>query len=219
MKKNLVEAVLVIDGSGSMTGIKNQTITSINEFIQEQRKTGKDVRLTIAMFNTGYELYADHQPIDDVAEVTQRTYVTSGLTALYDAIGKTITSIGNRLANTDEANRPEKVVFGIITDGMENASTEYTSDKIQEMIQHQGEKYLWDFAYLGANQDAILAAKTMGIDGSSALNFVASERGISGSLQAVSAYFARSYENTTMRNDGFTSAEASLVADATDSNS
>ena len=119
----------------------------------------------------------DHVDIKEVEPMTRSDYMAYGMTALLDAVGTTINSIGERLANTPEEERPEKVIFVITTDGYENDSREFTRDKVKEMIEHQQNKYSWVFMFLGANMDAVAEAGKYGISSSYAATYTASDVG------------------------------------------
>lgn len=188
MNNNLVEAVLIVDRSGSMGTIAKQTIMGINEFIQEQKKSDKNVKITVALFDNEYLLPVDGVLAENVQGFTNETYVPRGMTALYDAIGRTIDNVGNRLANTPENERPSKVLIAIFTDGYENASTDYSSDLVKERIEHQTNKYGWDFVFIGANQDAILTAGGLGIGTGSALTYAANDVGVYNTMRSFAAY-------------------------------
>jgi len=158
MKKDLTEIVMVIDCSGSMLLIKKDAEGGINSFIEEHRKDG-DVIFTLCQFNGSYEFVYDGVPIQEVGPYTMHT---EGLTALLDALGNSIDRTGNRLAIMSEEDRPGLVIFVIVTDGLENASKEYTLEQIKKKIDHQTSMYNWQFVYLGANQDAFAVAKGLG---------------------------------------------------------
>ena len=178
MKKGLSEIICIIDQSGSMGMIKDDAIGGFNTFLDEQKKLPGEATLTFVQFNTETEVIHENKPLNDVNHITDDDYVPGGATALLDAVGKTIDNTGQRLANTPESNRPEKVIIAILTDGMENSSKEYSLSKIKKMIRHQKEKYSWEFIFLGANQDAFAEAYKIGIDQKDAYNFKASGDGV-----------------------------------------
>jgi len=175
-KKGKIDTTLILDRSGSMDAAKDDTIGGFNRFLSEAKKF-PDTTFTLVLFDDQYEVPFDTKPISEQPELTAETFVPRGRTALYDAIGRTINSIGARLASLPEDERPEKVVVVILTDGLENMSKEFTAEKIKEMITHQQDSYKWEFSFLGANQDAILSARTMGIKTSSALTYRAKNVG------------------------------------------
>lgn len=179
MKKDLTELVFILDRSASMSRLEGETIYGYNTLLQKQKKEPGDAVVTTILFDDKYELLHDRMNIQDVEPITDKEYFVRGSTALLDAAGRTINNIGNALKNTDEAERPENVMFVIITDGMENASREFDYEKIHQMIEHQKSKYNWEFIFLGANMDAIAAARRFGIGKDRAVNYHADSAGTS----------------------------------------
>lgn len=186
MKKNLTEMVFILDRSGSMFNLTDDTIGGFNSMIDEQKAESGEAFVTTVLFNSNYKMLHDHVNIKDVKPITREDYKATGCTALLDAVGKTINSIGNRLNNTPEEERPEKVVFVITTDGMENSSKEFTKSNIKEMIEHQKNKYSWTFIFLGANIDAIGEATSLGIDAELARGYSACSAGTESVYKSVS---------------------------------
>lgn len=179
-KKDLTEIVFILDKSGSMWSIKDDAIGGFNNFIEEQKKTDGEAKVTLVLFSSSwdgdkpsYEIIYEAKDIKNVEPLTNETYKPSGSTALLDTIGHLIDNMGSRLNNTNEEERPENVVFAILTDGQENSSKEFSRKTVFEKITHQTNTYNWQFIYLGANQDAISEAGNLGIKGSFAGNFVA----------------------------------------------
>ena len=164
LKKNLTELVFILDRSGSMYDLTYDTIGGFNSMIEEQKKEPGEAYVTTALFDDKYELLHDHVNIKEIRPITNKEYSARGTTAMLDAIGKTINSIGIRLNNTPEEERPDKVIFVITTDGYENSSKEFTRAQIKEMIEHQQTKYSWTFMFLGANIDAVSEAGSLGIN-------------------------------------------------------
>ena len=164
-----VELVFILDRSGSMGGLESDTIGGYNSMLSKQKKekTGK-VSVTTVLFDDQYELLYNQVPIEKVSPMTEEEYYVRGSTALLDAIGKTVMQVK---ANQDKKEIKDKVLFVIITDGMENASREYRADQIKKLIEERKEKNNWEFLFLGANIDAIGAAKDIGIDSSRAVRF------------------------------------------------
>lgn len=162
MNKNLTELVLIVDRSGSMTAIRLEAENGINKFIEDQRaaKNVGEARLTLVQFDNEIETVHNALPLKDVPRYTLHP---RSMTALLDAVGKTISQIGERLAKTPEEDRPGLVAVLIVTDGMENSSREYTKARVKEMIETQQKNYNWQFTYLGANQDAFAEAGSIGI--------------------------------------------------------
>lgn len=177
MNKNLMEIIFLIDRSGSMSGLESDTIGGFNAFIANQQKLEGDTRVTAVLFDDKYEVLWNGVDANKV-KLTEKEYYVRGSTALLDAIGKTIYEVGYRLAYTNEAEIPGKVIFVITTDGMENSSREFTSKKIREMIMNHKEKYNWEFIFLGANIDAEEEADNIGISREDAYNFEASKVGV-----------------------------------------
>ena len=185
MKKNLTEMVFILDRSGSMGHLVDDTIGGFNSMIEKQKKEIGEAFVTTILFDDRYEVLHNHVDINDIVPITRKEYYALGSTALLDAIGKTINDIGYRLSETPEEERPEKVIFTIITDGYENASREFTKSKIKEMIEHQQSKYSWVFMFIGANMDAVSEASTYGINSAFAATYTASAQGTSSVYTAV----------------------------------
>ncbi|MBU8918063.1 vWA domain-containing protein [Neobacillus sp. 114] len=177
MNTNLTEIIFLLDRSGSMAGLESDTIGGFNGFIEKQRKLKGDTLVTAVLFDDQYEILWNGIEAKK-AKLTDQDYYVRGMTALLDAVGKTILDVGYRLSKKDENKRPGKVIFVITTDGMENASSEFTYEKVKELLRHQQEKYNWEFIFLGANIDAAKEADSLGIDVENAFNFEASEKGV-----------------------------------------
>ena len=167
------EIVLIIDKSGSMEAIKEDAIGGFNSFLSGQKKIDRPAKVTFVLFDDRYQLVHDGKEINKVESLTEETYVPSGTTALLDAVGQTIDRVGERLDNLPEEEKPENVIFFILTDGLENASSDYTRDRVKEMIEHQQSKYDWEFIYGGANQDAFAEAGSIGIKAQNSFDFEA----------------------------------------------
>lgn len=165
MNNNLTELVVIMDRSGSMWPLANDTINGFNSLIEKQKAdTNGDVHVTVVLFNTSFNVLYDCVDIKEIPKMTSKDYFPSGGTALLDAVGNTITSVGKRLADTPEEERPANVMFVITTDGYENSSREYNQKQIADMIEHQKTKYSWTFMFLGANIDAESVGKSYNID-------------------------------------------------------
>lgn len=177
MKENLTELVFILDRSGSMSGLEEDTIGGFNSMLNKQKSEVGDAFVTTVLFDNDYELLHDRLNIKDIKPITNNEYYVRGSTALLDAIGITINKIGKTLSDTNEEDRSDKVIVVIITDGMENSSTEYSLSKIKEMIEHQKTKYSWDFMFLGANIDAVKTASSFGINADRAANFISDSEG------------------------------------------
>jgi hypothetical protein len=165
------DITVVLDRSGSMASIADDVIGGLNTFIRAQAQVEGEARFTLVQFDDEYEVVHAHVPVQDVPTLTDRTYVPRGSTALLDAIGRTIIDTGARLAMLPEADRPQAVIFAVQTDGLENASREFTRERVFEMIRHQEEKYAWQFVFLAADQDAIAEGSKMGFAAASALDY------------------------------------------------
>lgn len=162
MNNNLVEVGFVIDASGSMSHLRSDTIEGFNSVIESQKNQNGETRISAVVFNSNVKKVYDNAPADTIVPLSKDTYQTWGCTALYDAMGTLINSIGERLANTPEEERPGKVLVVVITDGEENASHEYTFADIKEKVEHQQTVYSWEFIFLGADMNAMHQAQSMG---------------------------------------------------------
>lgn len=179
MKKGLTELVFILDRSGSMSGLESDTIGGYNALLEKQKKEPGEAVITTVLFDDKYELLHDRINIRGIVPITDREYYVRGSTALLDAVGKTINKIGNAQKHTAEDERAEHVMFVITTDGMENASCEFSYAKVRKMIEHQKRKYGWEFIFLGANIDAIATAERFGISEDRATNYNADSEGTS----------------------------------------
>ena len=159
---------------GHLTG---DTIGAYNAYLTEQKSYDGTTKITTVLFDDKYELLFNGVNIDD-AFLDHEKYYVRGMTALYDAVGKTILDVGYRLSKTPECERPEKVIFIITTDGYENASKEFTREKVKEMIEHQTDKYNWEFMFFGANINSGEVAADIGVAPSAAYDFEATKSGI-----------------------------------------
>ena len=187
MKENLTELVFILDRSGSMSNLTDDTIGGFNSLIDSQKSEAGEAYVTTVLFDDKYELLHDHVNLKDVQPLTRKEYFARGMTALLDAIGRTINTVGERLANTPEEERPSRVVIAITTDGFENSSREFTKKQIKDMIEHQQTKYSWVFMFLGANMDAVSEAESLGIRGNMARTYTNSSRGVETVYTAMSA--------------------------------
>ena len=172
MKKGLTELVFILDRSGSMGGLEQDTIGGFNSMLEKQKKAQGDATVTTVLFDNRVELLHDRIPIAGVRPITEKDYYVRGATALLDAIGTTVQKIASVQKYMAEEYRAEKVIFVITTDGMENASREYDYAKVKKLIEHQQSKYGWEFLFLGANMDAVSEAARFGIHADRAATFV-----------------------------------------------
>ncbi len=201
MKKGLTELVFILDRSGSMSGLERDTIGGYNSLLKKQKKEPGEAAITTVLFDDRYELLHDRVNLKGVSPITDKEYFVRGSTALLDAIGRTIDKIGNAQKHTAEEERAEKVMFVITTDGMENASREYGFDKIKAMIEHQKEKYGWEFIFIGANIDAVETAGRFGISANRAANYHADALGTAVLYDAVSQTVSRARSDAPISDD------------------
>lgn len=187
MKANYTHVSSLLDRSGSMDKIKNDTIGGFNQFLSDQQKAPGQMTLTLAQFDNEYEIVYDAVPIKDAKPLTDQTFIPRGSTALLDSAARLIIDTGKKLAELPEDQRPERVMFIIITDGEENNSTEQTRKSLSIMVKHQEDKYGWQFVYLGANQDAFEEAGSMGMRG---MNFQGTGQGMRAAYSSLSANVA-----------------------------
>lgn len=177
MNTNSTEIIFLLDRSGSMSGLEKDTIGGFNSFIERQSQLEGEVIVTTVLFDDKYEILWNGINAKE-AKLTNKEYYVRGSTALLDAVGKTILDVGYRISKTSENTTPDKVIFVITTDGIENSSREFTYKKVNELITHQQEKYNWEFIFLGANIDAAKEAANIGIDSQNSYNFEASKEGV-----------------------------------------
>jgi uncharacterized protein YegL len=177
MKKGLTELIFILDRSGSMSGLEQDTIGGYNSLLSKQKNEPGDANITTVLFDDKYELLHDRIDLKKIEPITDSEYFVRGTTALLDAIGRTIDKIKNTQKQLSEKARAQNVMFVITTDGMENASKEYRFDKIKVMIEEQKEKHGWEFLFIGANIDAIETAGKFGISPNHAVNYCHDARG------------------------------------------
>ena len=186
MRKNLTEVVFILDRSGSMSGLEADTIGGFNSLIEKQKKEEGEALISTVLFDDKIEVLYDRVPVGKVEPMTDRQYYVRGCTALLDAVGRAIHHISQVHKYAREEDRPEKTLFVITTDGMENASRRYSSDRVKEMIQHEKEKYGWEFLFLGANIDAVAEARRFGIGADRAVRYVCDSAGTELNYRVVS---------------------------------
>ena len=176
--KNATDITIILDRSGSMASIADDTIGGFNSFIEDQRREPSPATVSLVQFDDKYEPNYEGVALSDVAPLTRETFVPRGWTALNDAVGRTVIATGERLAAMPESDRPNKVVCVIITDGQENRSTEYSSERVRHLVEEQTSKYGWLFVYLGANVNAFAESAKLGISVANAANYMANAGGV-----------------------------------------
>lgn len=182
----MTELVVILDHSGSMSGLEKDTIGGFNSMLEKQRKEPGEAVVSTVLFDNEIEVIHDRVPVTNVPSLTDKEYFVRGCTALLDAVGGAIRHIGNVHKYARREDVPEKTLFIITTDGMENASRRYTYDKVRSMIERQKERYGWEFIFLGANIDAAAEARRMGIDESMAANYNCDEDGTALNFEVIS---------------------------------
>ena len=187
MKKNLTELVFILDRSGSMAGLEDDTIGGFNSMLEKQRAEPGEAYVSTVLFDNRSEVIHDRLPLERVPALTRKEYYVRGCTALLDAVGGAIHHIGNIHKYAREEDRPQRTLFIITTDGMENASRRYDYPRAREMIERQKEKYGWEFLFLGANIDAAKEAARFGISAERAANYHADHQGTGLVYEAVNA--------------------------------
>ncbi len=182
----MIELVFILDRSGSMSGLEKDTIGGFNSMLEKQRKEPGDAVVSTVLFDNETEVIHDRIAIADIPSLTDNEYFVRGCTALLDAVGGAIHHIGNVHKYARKEDVPEKTLFIITTDGMENASRHYTYDKVSAMIERQKERYGWEFIFLGANIDAAAEARRFGIDESMSVNYKCDEVGTALNYKVIS---------------------------------
>jgi uncharacterized protein YegL len=195
VKKGLTELAMVLDRSGSMEATADDAIGGFNRFLEEQQKLPGELLVTVIGFDDRYEVWRDRAPVAEVPPLTRETFIPRGSTALLDAIGRTIETLGKRLNDTAEAERPEQVIVVIITDGYENASRQYSVQDVFDKVRQQEQVYGWRFTFIGANQDAIATAARLGVDPRAAMSSAPSRAGIRGTYAAISRAVSAARKN------------------------
>lgn len=167
----MTELVFILDRSGSMAGLEQDTIGGFNSMLEKQRREPGEAVVSTVLFDNENEVIHDRVSIAEVPCLTEKEYCVRGCTALLDAVGEAINHIGNVHKYARKEDVPERTLFIITTDGMENASHRYTYEKVRSMIERQKEKYGWEFIFLGANIDAAAEARKFGIDESMSADY------------------------------------------------
>lgn len=203
-KSGYTHITFILDRSGSMESIRDDVIGGFNRFIDDQKTVPGECTLTLVQFDSQnpYEILRDHMAIGDVKRLGSDYFPRAG-TPLYDAMGRGIVNTGEKLNSLPEDQRPDKVLFVTLTDGLENESHEYSRARVFEMVKRQTDVYKWEFVYLGANQDAMAVGGTVGVVFANAATFAASSAGVGAAMHSLSAN-ARSYRTGATGSMGYT---------------
>lgn len=194
--KDMTLINVIFDRSGSMWSIAPDAVGMFNSFLSDQKKGEDYAELSLVQFSDEYLMQYSNVPIKECRPlVLGETYNPRGLTALYDAIGKTIDSVGRDLNALKEDERPQRVSFMIISDGEDNRSVRYSAKTIAEMIDHQKTKYNWDFTFYGSGIDAEAEGIKFGMEAAKCATFAGNARGINDIGNTMTAY-ATSYRST-----------------------
>jgi hypothetical protein len=204
MNPHLTEIAYILDRSGSMQPMQEPAVTAFNDFIKSQLDVPGDARLTLIQFDDAYEVPIAALRLQDVPQLTAATYVPRGSTALLDAIGRTIKETDTRLQKLPAASQPGKVIITVFTDGMENASSDYTVKHISDLIRLYRDEKSWEFIFLAANQDAIASASDMHMDTHLSGNVSFSGKGVISTGSAM----ARKVRAMRMKSSGTMDAQA-----------
>ena len=189
--KATTEIVFILDRSGSMAGLESDTIGGFNALIGKQKRQGSAARISLILFDDQTDIVLDRVPIMQVGALSEDEYYVRGCTALLDAVGKSVTHISRLHQSMKKENRPEKTLFIITTDGMENSSQEYSLSQVKNLIEKQKERYHWEFLFLGANIDAVKTADSMGIRANRSANFHADESGLKAKYKAIDSVISK----------------------------
>ncbi|WFB36947.1 VWA domain-containing protein [Kiritimatiellota bacterium B12222] len=171
MNNELTEIWMILDRSGSMDAIHSGTVEAVNAFVTDQQTEAGQVCFTLRQFDNEVDTVYDRLPLEKVPMMKLNDFQPRGMTALHDAVGSAIQDLGRLLEQTPEAERPGSVIFTILTDGHENASTSFSGKQIADMIDHQKRKYDWEFVFLGANVDVDKVAGDLNIESEDRISF------------------------------------------------
>jgi uncharacterized protein YegL len=213
-KPDFTSINVIIDRSGSMSGLATDTIGSFNKFLADQKVVPGEAAFSLCTFNHDYNLVHDFVKLASVPDLDSKTYAPAGNTALLDAMGTTIDSLGQKLAAMPEDERPSKVVFLIITDGEENSSHRYTKAQIKSKVEHQRSVYNWEFVFMGANIDAIAEGQALGVSMQNSMNYEATKGGTRKLYQATSDSL-RSFRTSKSPTSSFFGPDANALATPT----
>lgn len=185
-RTSMTELVFILDRSGSMSGLESDTIGGYNSMLAKQRDGAGEVKITTVLFDDQYELLHDRADISTVPFITTKDYYVRGMTALLDAVGKTIHRMVQAQQKDGLERASDNVMFVIITDGQENSSREFKHKQVKQLIEHQKALHGWEFIFLGANIDAVETAEQLGIDEERAVNYHADSEGVQLNFSAIS---------------------------------
>lgn len=191
MKKNYTDINIVLDRSGSMASVADDTIGGFNRFLDDQKKAPGEATLTLLQFDDVAEYVYKALPLGSVEPLTKVTFIPRGSTALLDAIGQLILATGDRLKILPEDSRPEKVLIVVVTDGEENASRKLTGLQVADMIRQQRDIYKWEFIFMGSNQDAICAANKLNISAANTMTYASNAVGTQNAFGSLSSNMLR----------------------------
>jgi uncharacterized protein YegL len=180
------DITIILDRSGSMQTIREDTIGGVNSFIDSQKEDESSDLVTLVQFDHEYETLYEAAELDQVANLTAETFVPRGSTSLLDALGRTINTTQERLGNLEDDEKPEKVIFVIVTDGQENTSKEFSKKQVFNLISERTEKDGWEFIYVGANQDAIATGRDIGVAAGSSICYAANSVGVTNTYDNIS---------------------------------
>jgi hypothetical protein len=207
MKTDYTHIFMVLDRSGSMNAIATDTIGGFNQFVKTQKAAPGHCTVTLVQFDWAdggaqVQTVFDARRVSDVPDLNGETYVPRGGTPLYDALGQSIQATGKFLKDLPDHEKPAKVVFVIITDGLENSSREYTRERVFQMIKHQREAYKWEFVFLGANQDAMAVGQSIGVAPGNSMTYEANTAGTQSAFASVATNAVR-YRSSACGDMGF----------------
>ena len=217
-ENELTQIVCILDCSGSMSmdSLIVEARNGFNNFIKEQKEIPGRATVTVALFDDKYELLYDNVDLKNVKEITQDVWYARGTTALYDAIGKTVNSVKANHTKLGKYEKPDKVLVCIVTDGLENASREYTQQSVKSLIENC-EKDNWNFIYLAANQDAFEIGTTLGFSGGNTFTYANTSDGVNVSYSTISNA-ATQYRTVSSKSADFDDLSKNLLADKDDEN-
>ena len=190
-ENGMVEVVFILDRSGSMSGLEEDTIGGFNSMLEKQKAESENIVWSTVLFDHYQEVIHDRVPVSEVEPLTDNEYYVRGTTALLDAVGKAIHHIGMCHKYAKAEDRPVKTMFVITTDGMENASRRYSYRRVKEMIERQKKRYDWEFIFLGANINAEEVGHRMGIDRGRSATFTNDGRGIRQNYETVACVMGK----------------------------